>query len=370
MTILLLIAFFDHAERDAIALAIVDQDESTETMMLTEVLEESNHLGEHIELLIVSEEEALASMERNEVSTIITLPKYFTSNLYDGIPVELEVIGNEKKEWESYIVYELLESLMRHITTAQANILLINEYAKKTPMTDSERMQLIQDEFIHSFASVLGKDTLVSEHFVENIATTSPHNYFTLSAYVITMTIWIVVFYHFFYDRHDHKLQIRLRVYGVKQIDSLLTKGLFTILICLFLTVVALFFIYKIGTFTFYRHDVNRIFALSVLYIVCMTALFALIETVIKDGRFRLLTYSFVVLIFILLSGAIIPTLYFPEAFQSLSQFIPTYEWLYQMQQLLLYERVFIEWKLLCIYTITLILLFLFVAYIKERRLR
>lgn len=370
MMIVLLIAAFNPSEQDPLVLAVVDEDKSTETMMITEVLEESSQLGDYIDVLLLDRERAMTDLQNNQVSTIVSLPENFTAHLYEGTPVVIEVTGNERQMTESYIIYELLNSVMRHITTSQANILLINEYAKKTPMSDTLRSELISEEFMRSFLSVLGKDKIIAEHSVENIATASPVTYFTLSTFFLAMMIWIVSFYHFFHRSEDRSLRRRLRVYGVKELEGLIAKLLIVISMCIVTMLLALVALYKIGNFSFYWDDVYRIVFVTFLYIVCFTSILAFVETILSEARLRLLTYAIIAILFILLSGAVVPVLYFPEAVQQFLRFVPSYEWLYALQQILLHERFYIDVKPLFIITIIAILVFISSSLVKERRFR
>src|SRR5690625_3918745 len=68
--IVLLITAFDPDEQDPIILAVVDEDKSTETTMITEVLEDSSQLGDYIEVLLLDRDEAFTELQENRVSTI------------------------------------------------------------------------------------------------------------------------------------------------------------------------------------------------------------------------------------------------------------------------------------------------------------
>src|SRR5690625_5835475 len=93
----------------------------------------------------------------------------------------MSVTGNPKQEMESNVVHELINSVMRHVDTSQANILLVNEYAKRVDMDDETRSELVMDEFMRTLFSVAGKDKVISEDTVENYSTTSPVQYSMIS---------------------------------------------------------------------------------------------------------------------------------------------------------------------------------------------
>src|SRR5690625_6733268 len=107
--------------------------------MIIDILEETSEFGPFMQIESLDEEHAGDKIEANELSAYLLLPEDFTTNLYEGYPVTMSVTGNPKQELESNVVHELINSVMRHIETSQANILLVNEYAKKVDMDDEIR---------------------------------------------------------------------------------------------------------------------------------------------------------------------------------------------------------------------------------------
>src|SRR5699024_2517278 len=86
---------------------------------------------------------------------------------------------------ESNVVHELINSVLRHIESSQANILLVDEYAQKVNMAEDSRSELIMDEFMRIFLSIAGKDKIMSDDTVKNYSTKSPvHSLVILFCYI------------------------------------------------------------------------------------------------------------------------------------------------------------------------------------------
>src|SRR5699024_7468044 len=102
-------------------------------------------------------------------------------------------VGNKNRETESHLIKELLDSIMRHIRTSQATILMINEQAKRIGMNDEDRQELIFEQFMTSFLNILGKDQVISEEEVTNYAMTSPVHYFAISTVFVLTFIWLII---------------------------------------------------------------------------------------------------------------------------------------------------------------------------------
>src|SRR5690606_15603207 len=101
-----------------------------------------------IQIIALSKEQAQQLILQNEISTYFSFPEGFTADLYEGESVTIPIVGNPSKPTDSYLVKELVESMMRYIGAAQANILTVHDYAKKTDMSQEQRQQLMLQQFI------------------------------------------------------------------------------------------------------------------------------------------------------------------------------------------------------------------------------
>src|SRR5699024_10664075 len=97
-----------------------------------------NEKKEIIKIKNMEEAKAKNKIDKNELSSYIIFPDEFITKLYEGISVEVEVVGNPQRTIESEMTKELIDSLMRHINTSQANILLLNKRAKELKMAQDE----------------------------------------------------------------------------------------------------------------------------------------------------------------------------------------------------------------------------------------
>src|SRR5699024_5338563 len=97
-----------------------------------------------------------------------------------GKQVTLPVVGNVNKKMDSMIVKEIVDSVMRHINISQANILLINRYAKEMMEDDEARNDYLFEQFLSFFLFALGKDSIITTDEAENIATTSLSKYYSM----------------------------------------------------------------------------------------------------------------------------------------------------------------------------------------------
>jgi len=365
--VILVMTFFDVSETSPIELAVVNEDQSEETETIIELLEESSEFGPFMQVEEMDKNEAKKSIEDDKISAYVLLPTDFTSNLYAGHAVTMSVIGNPEQKTESNIVHELINSVMRHIESSQANILLVDEYAKKVNMDEETRSELIMDEFMRTFLSIAGKDKIISEDTVKNYSTTSPVHYFVISSFFILLTTWLLVIYHFLYREEVARMKERMRLYGVTALQQIFARMTVTLFITIIAGAAAFYGMVTLVGFELYAEDVIRISLISILYSIIFLLGLAILEMIIEAPRIRLLVHTLFTLLLIALSGAIIPTIYFPLYIQEFLTYIPSYEALFWLQEILLNERLNAGYQSLLVYGGSGIVILILLSIWKER---
>src|SRR5699024_9944092 len=119
--------------------------------------------------------------------------------------------------------------------------------------------------------------------------------------------------------------------------------------------------------FELYAEDVIRISLISILYSIIFLLGLAILEMIIEAPRIRLLVHTLFTLLLIALSGAIIPTIYFPLYIQEFLTYIPSYEALFWLQEILLNERLNAGYQSLLVYGGSGIVILILLSIWKER---
>src|SRR5699024_3336996 len=99
----------------------------------------------------------------------------------------------------------------------------------------------------------------------------------------------------------------------------------------------------------FYVEDYIRIAFIICLFSIDYLELFALSQLVFSSFKLRLFILSIVVGLLLLLSGAIIPTIYFPLHWQNYVPYIVAYESFFWLQEIILNERLYANYVPLCL---------------------
>lgn len=364
---LVAVTFLDQEDEEAIKIGLVDQDESEETEMVSDLLSDTEELGSLLEITPMSEEEAEENIKNDELVSYIVFPEGFTNDLYNGNATEISLIGNPNQPTNSYIVKELIDSVSRHIRAAQANILTMNKYAKDLPMTDGQRNQFVFGQFKDFLLHTMSRDQMVKEHEVTNQATEAPVYYFMFGGWFVIVTIWLLGFYAFFTDERTSGMKQRMRLYGVRDIQLICAKIISTFMLAGVFTAALLWLFQIVDIVELYMEDVGRIISLMSMYSFSFLACLALIETIVHAPKIKLLVQCCFTFIVLLLSGAIIPVLYYPSYIQQLLPYSFSTQTFHWVKEVVLNDRFFAEMLPLGVIMFVSLTTLLAVSWLKER---
>lgn len=357
-------------EDSPIRVALVDEDQTKESKLISTLLTETANGQSYIEIFPASGEEAERLIARNEISTSFSLPKDFTDDLYEGESVIIPMVGNPSKPVDSFIAKQLVDSLARYISSAQANILVINDYAKETSMSRDERMEMMFEQFVDFSLFTLGKDKLMDEEVLKNAATSSPINYFVLAGWFIVLSVWLLSFYIVLVDDESTSMATRMRLFGVRIGQRVAGRLLVSLMVSTLFGGITFFLLIKFLQIEFFALDLTRFGIFTWLYAFILLCVIAMIDVWIPSKKVALFLQCSFVFIAILVSGALIPTLYFPQVFQGIVPYLFSTIALGWMMDLVLEGRNYANYTSLAIYsTIVCILLWLSLSW-NERRSR
>ncbi|WHX27697.1 ABC transporter permease [Virgibacillus halodenitrificans] len=367
LVITITISLFSPSETTPIQVGLVDMEQSKETQLVVDLIEESSQLGSFIQLKGMKEQTAEASLQSNDLTAYIVFPSNFTTDLYKGNSVTIPIIGNPQKPIESHMVKQLIESITRHIRASQANILTINQYAKNMNIADTTRNDLVFEQFKEFLFYTIGKDKIISEEKISNQTTSAPLHYYGLGSWFIIFTLWMLGMYSLLGKEEPPLLKTRMSLYGVSEMQQLIAKIMVTGLFSTFLAGILFFILNYLLNWSIPTENVVRITLICFLYGIIFLVLMAFVEIIISSAKLRLLIQAGLTGFMLLISGALIPTIYFPLILQDILQYSPSTEAFYWLQQIVLEQRLFADYLPLFLLMSAVILTLIGVAQIKER---
>ncbi|SHG34492.1 ABC transporter permease [Ornithinibacillus halophilus] len=369
LLITIIISFMNPSESEPIPVALIDLDETEETKMVIELMEETSLLGDYIHMKHMTEIDAEQAMKDNEVVSYIVFPNSFTEKLYTGESVTLSVVGNPNHSTESYLIKELVDSISRHISVSQASILTINRYAKQLPIDQETRSDYLFEQFKEFLFYTLGKDRVLKEDEVNNQATVNPTLYFGLGAWFMIITIWLFSIYNLIYRENSLNIKQRMSLYGVTEFQQILARILVTLLVVMILMLGSIFLVNHLLEFEWTSETIFKTLWIMALYSLTFLGIMAFLEIWLKSQKLRLLFQALFLVGTMLVSGAIVPTIYFPTYIQEYIQKLYSTDAFHWLQELVLSQRLYIEYSIL-IWSSIIILLLIGVSSVWKERFR
>ena len=367
LSVFLIATYLLPSEENPLEIGLVDLDKSEETQLVTDMLENESSFDQIIKITNIEESEAEKAIEENELSSYIIFPDNFISNLYEGVSVEVRVVGNSRRKAESEITKELIDSLMRHINTSQANILLLNDRAKELNMLPGERQEYLFKQFTSFLLYTTGKDKALSKEKITQHQTTSPNDYYAIAIWFIVLITWLFIIYNFLYRGIPERLETRINLYGVTKLQQIIARLSVTLFGTIILSSGTFLVLTNQLAFDFELEDYFRMLGLISLMSLIYLLVLALLELLFKSDYVRLFSQLIATFILIGLSGALIPVIYFPVRIQVFLEYLPFNHTFYWLQEVIFEERFYVEYKLLLILVSVLFIVFACLATWKER---
>ena len=368
LLIWILSSFLSFDESDKISIGLVNLDDSDETAMIVSALADSAEVADGLEINEVSEADADQMVENNELVSYIIFPGKFTKKMMQGEAGELIVVGNPDMQLESYVISSVIDTVVRHIRNSQASILTINHYAREFGMTDEARQELIFQEFVSQFIQVLSSDTLMDEH--EKAQNISAGNlYFIVNGLFIIMTVWVYMLYVALVRNVSSNLEDRLKVFGVtslaRGIEKVLTIGTIVTAAAAFIT----YGVLMLGGIELEQENLLRLLVLITFHIFTTVIIMIIIDWLIPSFKISMVIQLAVLMMIILFAGSIIPRIYFPLYFDTLFEYMYSYQVLSWMEEIILNGRFTMEIDIMIMTLAVSAVLLLVLSVLKERRL-
>src|SRR5699024_5929804 len=146
------------------------------------------------------------------------------------------------------------------------------------------------------------------------------------------------------------RMERRIRLYNVTIFQQLISKLLVSFFMTLLFSIGFFIAIYFVLDTTLYSSDFWDIAIRASLYIGSLLFIIAILELIVRSQKLLLVLQSIGIFIAIVLSGAIIPTIYFPLFLQQTIEKLFSFEYFNHLKDLLL-KREFLDEPIILIIT-------------------
>src|SRR5699024_216976 len=321
-----------------ITIGLVNLDENDMTKTLVDSLSEETDLTKGLSMESMSIEDAEEKIENDKISAFIVFPANFVENMMAGKKSDLEVIGNPKRQFESYVISSAVDTLIRHIRISQSNILTLNHYAKEFGTNDDDRHDLIFKEFVNNFIQVLSSYTLIAEdakshnftsgnaylvvsdplkefvnQFIQVLSSdtlmdedeksqnfTSGNAYLVVNGLFIVFTVWVYMLHVMLMKDTPSGIQDRMKMLRV----SLLSEGLGRVISIFIAIIIPILLVLGLSIYMLdiplTLDNILRVISLLILHILITVVLLNLVDWLSLSVRISLITQSLVILFIVI----------------------------------------------------------------------
>lgn len=333
----------DFSEMD-IQVGLTNLDESEETTMIVNALMETSDISEMLSIHTMTEEEAEIAISSNEIAANIIFPENFFNDMIGGRSSTVEVVGNADMSLESDIVNEIVETVAKHIRNSQASILAIGFQASEIGVDEAEVDELILNLFVEYFVQVMSSSDMLDENLQSNIATNNTMNYYILSVWFVMLIIWSTIISIYLKGETHHRVKTRMKLYGVTELTESISKLIVLLLNMILLAALTFLGIYLFTDILNLAFDnIVRVGILTLLFVAILSGIHILIGVVFDNVKTQLIVKLIVTIFLILFSGALIPTIYFPEYLLPIFEYSVSHMSFYWVMEIVFSGRFYME---------------------------
>ncbi|MCH7322025.1 ABC transporter permease [Solibacillus sp. MA9] len=370
LSFMALTSIFSQNEQQKMSIAIVNEDFSSESQLLAQLIVTVLKENTYVQAELLSMEEAEARLKQNESTAAIIFPSNFAQDLYEGASVKLHVLGNPQEKTQSMVVNELVETITRYISSAQANILTVYHYAKETSISPEEleslKLELLMDFTFYT----MGKSKVLREHEWVLLPFENPLHYYSFAILFCLTIIWSILLFVFLSKQTSKSLQVRLKLAGVAIWQEHVARIITTFMTVLTLSIV----LFVIGLsqleVNYYALDYFRISLFIGLLILHTIVLCAIFDIVLYSDKVKLFISLFLCVLLLAVSGAVFPTIYFPYGMQQLFPYFYTYDNWKWLTELIFEERNYASYTKSGFWLFLALSLYSSLVYVKGRLAR
>lgn len=318
--------------------AVVNNDHSEETKMLTRLLTSNQLLEGQFHFDDLSEDIAQTELTENLIAGYLVIPTGFTEAMYNGKSMELLVVGNDKQLAQATQLYTITEVVSRYLNEAQAYLLYLNEQIQHLDWSSSKKEHYLMEQFMSTALFILNKEVTMDEQVTTNQQATSPVLYFLMNGLLVLLFIWGWMIYHFFTISFQQPIHQRLRLLNV-QSRTIDYAHLLAVLLIVLPLQVGLLGISSLFFDSIIFEDLRRLFYLFTLAFMNWILLLKIIERLLPSQSLQMYSHLLVLFILLAMSGAFLPPHYLPEWIQNISPVLFPYESLLWAHKIVIEER-------------------------------
>lgn len=210
------------------SIALVDNENTTQTRILSKQLEEIHIFKE---IIRVDEGSAIGLIKQNKIAAAIIVPQGFSDSVLVGENKPVTVIGNKSMPLQSFVVKNMMQSAANLVSAGQSAINTIYYYDQKLGLQGKDLEKEYNDSTMKIFLEMLARNEIYS--YVEGSGNfdLTPVEYFTSALIVIFLMFAGMPGLKMIVSERSYGITRRLMSTPVKMRHIILSKFLVSIIL-------------------------------------------------------------------------------------------------------------------------------------------
>ncbi|MDK9864635.1 ABC transporter permease [Staphylococcus sp. IPLA37010] len=338
-------------------IGVVDRDQSTETALILKSMGNGTNLGKDISIKRYNKQEAHQLLKARKLEGYYVFEKGMTKSFYKNGNLPISVYTYDKQSTKSLVINQLTDSVYNRLMLSMGGGLAYTslvEYAEK-----EDTMLLLTDLLFTGLNRTGGFD-------YQPVQIYDTASYYVITGYLASIFIFALSLFSILKMNQVTALKSRLSMYHFSFEKLTLIRSLFTLFYTSIWAAVGLFWMLNVLPNDFESYNWSTL-VIQLIYYTLMLIIWLTIIDLISFKWMNYILKSILSLVILLLSGLIIPTIYFKHLFNGIFTTQPFSFVTNQMLEIILNNYI-LETPLM--FYISLLLSFVVLIFVIVRRYR
>lgn len=289
-------------------IGVVDRDQSTETALILKSMGDGTNLGKDISIKRYNKHEAHQLLKAQKLEGYYVFEKGMTKSFYKNGNLPISVYTYDKQSTKSLVINQLTGSVYNRLMLSMGGGLAYTSLAEDAGKEDT--MLLLTDLLFTGLNRTGGFD-------YKPIQIYDTASYYVITGYLASIFIFALSLFSILKMNQVTALKSRLSMYHFSFEKLTLIRSLFTLFYTSIWAVVGLFWMLNVLPNDFESYNWSTV-VIQLIYYILMLIIWLTIIDLISSKWMNYILKSIFSIIILLLSGLIIPTIYFKHLFNGI----------------------------------------------------
>ncbi|MDK9842650.1 MAG: ABC transporter permease [Staphylococcus equorum] len=338
-------------------IGVVDRDQSTETALILKSMGNGTNLGKDISIKRYNKQEAHQLLKARKLEGYYVFEKGMTKSFYKNGNLPISVYTYDKQSTKSLVINQLTDSVYNRLMLSMGGGLAYTSLVEDAEKEDT--MLLLTDLLFTGLNRTGGFD-------YQPVQIYDTASYYVITGYLASIFIFALSLFSILKMNQVTALKSRLSMYHFSFEKLTLIRSLFTLFYTSIWAAVGLFWMLNVLPNDFESYNWSTL-VIQLIYYTLMLIIWLTIIDLISFKWMNYILKSILSLVILLLSGLIIPTIYFKHLFNGIFTTQPFSFVTNQMLEIILNNYI-LETPLM--FYISLLLSFVVLIFVIVRRYR